>query len=212
MSSDLTLHWDKSRSAPDVTRNTFWSGSREFWSGRLAGKPHPGEHTPFFFIRMGRSQQIGRRVPRFSNFSSSSPHASRAKQGNRSSNTKPERILRTALRSRGLRAKSASSGFLGRPDFAFPEDRIVVFLDGDFWHGRHWKARRERLLNGSNADYWIPKIESNIKRDRRINRLLRAAGWKVIRVWETDLLRRPSKAVDRIERLLRHRACSKSIA
>jgi len=66
-----------------------------------------------------------------------------------------------------------------------------VFCDGDFWHGRNWQSRRKKLQQGANASYWVAKIASNIKRDRKNNRLLEKSGWHVIRVWETDILKDP---------------------
>jgi DNA mismatch endonuclease (patch repair protein) len=58
---------------------------------------------------------------------------------------------------------------------------VLVFCDGDFWHGRNFDQRRERLARGNNADYWIAKIEGNIVRDARQNRLLRQSGWRIVR-------------------------------
>jgi DNA mismatch endonuclease (patch repair protein) len=71
----------------------------------------------------------------------------------------------------------------GRPDFLFPKQKLAVFIDGDFWHGN---PRRYRLPK-TNCDYWWAKIERNRKRDRTINRVLRKAGWKVLRIWESSL-------------------------
>lgn len=65
---------------------------------------------------------------------------------------------------------------------------MVVFCDGDFWHGRHWARRRSRLLRGANAAYWLEKIRYNMLRDRRQTRMLMASGWHVVRLWETDIL------------------------
>ncbi len=78
----------------------------------------------------------------------------------------------------------------GKPDLVFMQSRIVVFVDGDYWHGRRWTVRKQKLTEGTNAAYWVAKIEGNRKRDRKTNRLLRAAGWTVLRFWETDIARR----------------------
>jgi DNA mismatch endonuclease (patch repair protein) len=80
-------------------------------------------------------------------------------------------------------------GLPGKPDIVFARARLVVFCDGDFWHGRRSRERLAKLSRGSNAPYWTAKIASNVARDRRNTRLLRAAGWTVIRLWETDILR-----------------------
>jgi DNA mismatch endonuclease (patch repair protein) len=73
---------------------------------------------------------------------------------------------------------------------------VVVFCDGDFWHGRDWLRRRRKLVAGANAAYWVAKIAANIARDRRNTRLLRHQGWTVVRLWETDILARPAGAVE----------------
>jgi len=72
---------------------------------------------------------------------------------------------------------------LGQPDFVFPSARLVVFIDGDFWHGNPTKFRLPR----SNLQYWTEKILSNRRRDRRVNQRLRECGWKVYRFWQSAL-------------------------
>ena len=71
----------------------------------------------------------------------------------------------------------------GRPDFVFYASRVVVFVDGCFWHGCPVHGRRPT----SNTRYWDDKLERNKKRDHIANRLLRADGWKVLRIWEHEL-------------------------
>jgi DNA mismatch endonuclease, patch repair protein len=85
----------------------------------------------------------------------------------------------------------------GRPDFAFPKVKIAMFVDGCFWHGHNCRLFR----HSQNADYWKTKIERNKKRDRRVNKTLRAAGWSVIRVWECHL-KNPERIMRRISRFL----------
>lgn len=91
----------------------------------------------------------------------------------------------------------------GRPDIVFPVERLCVFCDGDFWHGRHWSALRLALLRRHNSEYWIAKIQSNRARDRRVTRQLRQGGWSVVRLWETDILKNPGKSAERISRILK---------
>ena len=74
-------------------------------------------------------------------------------------------------------------GLPGHPDFVFPRERLVVFVDGDFWHGNQRTAR----IPKSNASYWSEKILTNRRRDQRISRLLRKSGWKVYRFWQSSL-------------------------
>ena len=84
-------------------------------------------------------------------------------------------------------------------DFAFPDERLIVFVDGDFWHGRVLIERGQRSLSRSlkcdNREFWISKIVRNVERDRRQTARFRRHGWSVIRLWERDLLRDPSRAV-----------------
>lgn len=75
---------------------------------------------------------------------------------------------------------------VGKPDFVFPKNRVAAFIDGCFWHGCPEHCR----MPSSNRDYWERKIGKNIQHDRKINKELRAKGWKVIRFWEHDLKRR----------------------
>ena len=93
----------------------------------------------------------------------------------------------------GYRFKPNVSSLPGKPDIVFQGQRVVVFCDGDFWHGREWPSLRAKLARGANAAYWIAKIASNIRRDRQNDRRLRKLGWSVVRVWETDILRAPER-------------------
>jgi DNA mismatch endonuclease (patch repair protein) len=134
----------------------------------------------------------------FSYYTSSSGESSHIARQIRSWGTAPERLLRRALRAVGLRYRISPRQIPGRPDIAFLKERIAVFCDGDFWHGRDWPRRKKALAGGSNAQYWINKIQFNRLRDRRTNRTLRALGWKVIRVWETEIKSDLEGAIDMI--------------
>jgi DNA mismatch endonuclease (patch repair protein) len=125
-----------------------------------------------------------------------------AKRRNTARNTRAEIALRRAIWQRGLRYRLHAKDLPGKPDIIFRKARVLVFCDGDFWHGRNFDQRRGRLARGNNADYWISKIKGNVVRDARQNRLLRQAGWRILRFWETDVLRNPQKAADRVARLV----------
>jgi DNA mismatch endonuclease (patch repair protein) len=84
----------------------------------------------------------------------------------------------------------------GKPDIVFMRRRLAVFVDGDFWHGRNWNERKQRLASGSNSDYWVSKIAYNRGRDEQNNERLAALGWRVLRLWETEVLRDPEAAAD----------------
>lgn len=142
------------------------------------------------------------RAARFTGLKPSSTFASLTKRGNTAKNTRAEIVLRRAIWGRGLRYRLHATDLPGKPDIIFRKARVLIFCDGDFWHGRNFDQRRERLARGSNAGYWIAKIEGNIVRDARQNRLLRRSGWQILRFWETDVLRNPQKAAERVTRLV----------
>jgi DNA mismatch endonuclease (patch repair protein) len=81
----------------------------------------------------------------------------------------------------------------------------VVFVDGDFWHGRDWAVREGRLSEGSNASYWTAKIAYNIDRDTRTSALLGEMGWTVIRVWEGDVRSAPAAVAQTVRETLERR-------
>lgn len=93
------------------------------------------------------------RVPRYSAFHPASPVASAIKKHNRARDTKAEMLLRRALWARRPRYRLYADDLPGNPDIMLRQARVVVFVDGDFWHGRHWKQRRAKLARGSNAAY-----------------------------------------------------------
>src|SRR5687768_13047743 len=104
--------------------------------------------------------------PQFRGLGPSSNAASACMRGNRARDTSPELLLRKGLWKRGYRYRLHDQGLPGKPDLVFPRQKVVVFCDGDFWHGRSWVDRRKRLEKGSNPRYWVAKIESNRQRDK----------------------------------------------
>jgi DNA mismatch endonuclease, patch repair protein len=140
-----------------------------------------------------------RSSPSFSGLRPASAAASRTKQRNRKGGTKAEMALRRAVWRLGLRYRLNRSDLPGNPDLVFCRQRIVVFVDGDFWHGREWERRKERLSCGSNSTYWIAKISYNRERDHRNNAALANLGWRVLRLWETDILKDAERAASQVE-------------
>jgi DNA mismatch endonuclease, patch repair protein len=131
----------------------------------------------------------------------SSPHARSVMLGNRSQDTKPELLVRSALHRRGLRFRKHQKPVPGvrcTADIVFPRERCAVFIDGCFWHG--CPIHGEQPI--ANADYWRMKIERNRARDRRNSQALTEAGWLVIRAWEHE---DPEAVASRIETELLHR-------
>ncbi|HEV2804237.1 MAG TPA: very short patch repair endonuclease [Chthoniobacterales bacterium] len=89
----------------------------------------------------------------------------------------------------------------GKPDFVFPKERVAVFVDGCFWH-RH-PGCKFCYTPKSRTEFWLPKFEKNVARDRLVTRTLRNAGWKVVRIWECQLSRaKIAHAISRIKRAL----------
>jgi DNA mismatch endonuclease, patch repair protein len=121
-----------------------------------------------------------------------------ASAASRKRDTRAELVLRRELWRQGLRYRVDVKELPGRPDIVFRGKRLVVFCDGDFWHGRNLRARLARLSAGHNAAYWVEKIRGNVRRDRSTNRTLRRDGWRVLRFWETDVLRDPVAIASRI--------------
>ena len=85
----------------------------------------------------------------------------------------------------------------GKPDFCFPKEKVVVFVDGCFWHGCAKCYRRPK----SNQDFWDAKVAANRLRDKEVNRKLRAKGFSVIRVFEHQL-KEPCKVIAKIRKAL----------
>ena len=119
--------------------------------------------------------------------------------------TRCEILLRSALWKLGLRYRVNVRSLPGRPDIVFPSRRVVVFCDGDFWHGREFSRRLKKLAKGHNAQYWTMKIRRNIERDHERTSELERAGWLVLRFWETDILRDPSGVADGAARVIKSR-------
>jgi DNA mismatch endonuclease (patch repair protein) len=111
----------------------------------------------------------------------------------RSQNTKIELALRKTLWHEGIRYRKNYAELPGKPDIAITKYKIAIFCDGEFWHGKDWPEKKERIH--SNRDYWIPKIEKNMRRDREINIQLLALGWRVIRFWEKDIRKQLDQCV-----------------
>gem|GEM_PF-932800 len=137
--------------------------------------------------------------PSSRSISSSSGEASRRMAAVRRSDTSAELRLRRELHARGLRYRvdvPVLPDRRRRADIVFRTQRVVVFVDGCFWHGcpQHasWPAK--------NAEFWRQKIEANRRRDTDTNARLEGVGWRVVRIWEHD---DPSRAADRIEALIR---------
>lgn len=132
---------------------------------------------------------------------------SRAMAAVRGEHTTPEITLRKVLWRMGLRYRLHRPDLPGKPDIVFSLGKVAVFVDGDYWHGNQWRLRgfkslEDQLKTVHNREYWERKIKRNIERDRKVNVQLRKAGWKVVRIWESDINRDPERAARKVARAL----------
>lgn len=119
----------------------------------------------------------------------------------RSKDTKAEILLRKALWRKGLRYRKNVKVLPGKPDIVFTKHKIVIFVDGDFWHARgHEKNPGEQI--DTNKNYWIDKLKRNVARDRYVNELLLEQGWLVLRFWESDIKNNLDNCVEEIMKYL----------
>lgn len=112
----------------------------------------------------------------------------------KSRDTTIELILRKALWSKGIRYRKNYKALIGKPDIAITKYKIAVFCDSDYWHGYDWENRSQRIK--SNRDYWIPKIERNMERDKKVTAVLQEQGWTVLRFWEWQIRKETDKCVN----------------
>ena len=120
----------------------------------------------------------------------------------KSTNTKPEMLLRKALWKKGLRYRVNYRLLPGKPDVVFTKAKIVVFCDGDYWHGHNWALRGLPSLESELAgysEYWRNKILGNIRRDMENTTKLESDGWLVLRFWESDIKKDVERCVEIID-------------
>lgn len=111
----------------------------------------------------------------------------------RSKETKPEIKLRKVLWNLGLRYRKNVKKLPGSPDIVISKYKLVVFVDGEFWHGYNWEEKKKKIK--SNRNFWIPKIERNIQRDKTNNKILTEKGWKVFHFWDSQIKKEFAKCL-----------------
>ena len=116
-----------------------------------------------------------------------------------SRNATTELKLISLLRAAKVRGWRRNYPLPGKPDLTFPKSRLVVFVDGCFWHGH---GCNRNLKPKQNAVLWRKKISGNQCRDQRVTRYLHAADWHVIRIWECQLAMQPNASLKRIIRVI----------
>ena len=113
---------------------------------------------------------------------------------------KAETLLAKELWHKGYRYRKNDKRLPGSPDIAILRYKIAVFVDGEFWHGKDWDLRKERLQK--NREYWIEKIEENIARDKRNDDLLMQQGWVFIHFWEKEVKKDVSACADLVMKVI----------
>ena len=101
--------------------------------------------------------------------------------GIRAKNTRPELIIRKGLFAKGLRYRLHDKKLPGKPDLVFPKYRVVLFVNGCFWHGHACDLFK---MPSTNRDFWENKIGTNQANDAKNKELLLTAGWRVVTIWE----------------------------
>lgn len=129
-------------------------------------------------------------------------------QAIRSKDTSIEIKLRKALWAKGIRYRKNYKKVIGKPDIAITKCKIAVFCDSDYWHGYDWENRNQRIK--SNREYWIPKIERNMERDRQVTKALEDDGWLVLRFWEWQIKKQLDDCVSAIMDAVHHRTIQSS--
>ena len=103
----------------------------------------------------------------------------------RSTNTTPELLLRKELWRLGYRYRLNVAKLKGKPDLVFNKYKLIIFVDGEFWHGYNWLEKKPKIK--ANRKYWIKKIERNMERDLENTNHLISKGYVVLRFWEHEI-------------------------
>lgn len=107
--------------------------------------------------------------------------------------TSPEKKIHNILKGRKIKHEMHPE-MTGSPDLIIPDRKTAVFVHGCFWH----RCTKHYVEPQSRRDFWLPKIERNVKRDDESFRILRKEGWKVVRIWEHDIRKNPNYAIGKI--------------
>lgn len=121
-------------------------------------------------------------------------------QAVRATGSKIETTLAKALFAEGLRYRKNDKSVFGKPDLTFKKYKLAVFVDSEFWHGKDWEIRKND--HKSNKEFWLPKIERNIQRDKDVNMRLLNDGWKVVRFWGNEINKNLKNCISKIQRTI----------
>lgn len=115
----------------------------------------------------------------------------------KSTGTKDEVRLAKALWHLGYRYRKNNKTVYGTPDLTFKKQKIAIFVDSEFFHGKDWETQRDRVK--TSTEFWQKKIEKNIQRDIEVNNYLTVKGWKVIRFWSKEIKKNLDSCINVIQ-------------
>lgn len=98
-------------------------------------------------------------------------------------NKDTELVMIQILRSHHISGWRRNQAVFGKPDFVFPKQKVALFVDGCFWHC----CPKHSNMPKNNREFWEEKLQGNKERDKHVSKILKKAGWKVVRVWEHEL-------------------------
>ena len=122
-------------------------------------------------------------------------------QAIKASGTKPELLMAKALWAKGYRYRKNNKSVFGTPDLTFKGNKLAIFVDGEYFHGKDWDTEKYRIK--TNRNFWWSKIESNMKRDKQVNEELVKRGWKVLRFWSKEIRKNLASCIEEIEQNLK---------
>lgn len=125
-----------------------------------------------------------------------SPEISKRMSHVKTKKNSAEVMLAKSLWHRGYRYRLNYKALPGSPDVALTKYRIAIFIDGEFWQGKDFEQRKTKLKN--NKDYWIEKIQENIDRDLKNDKLLRQMDWYPIHFWSNDVIKYCNQCVEEV--------------
>ena len=112
----------------------------------------------------------------------------------KSKDSKIETLFRKELWKSGFRYRKNSGKYFGKPDIVLPKYKTTIFVDSCFWHG----CKKHCRIPATNKKYWLNKIERNKERDKEVNKFYKKTGWKIVRIWEHELLEVSDKCISKI--------------
>ena len=114
--------------------------------------------------------------------------------------TKIELLLKKAISDAKLKGYRLNYKMMGKPDVVFTKYKVIIFCDGEFWHGKNYLQKKHKYKK-----YWVEKIRYNMQRDKKNNRKLRRDGWSVLRFWEKDIEKKVDRCIHKIKNKLKER-------